>query len=692
MQTTTSRVEREREREKMNGKRGGGAQGGAQKRRRTDAGEEELRKEAEALRKVARSLPVAEAERKIVSLVKQNSAFVLIGETGSGKTTQVPQFLLKALGKECRCVAVTQPRRIAAVTIARRVAAEQGVRVGGRVGYAVRFDDASGPHTRIKYVTDGLLLRELLTDPDLSAYGAIVLDEAHERSVNTDVLFGLLKKIRRERRPDLKVIVMSATLDAKLFSSFWDDCPIGFVRGRTHPVEVFYADEPQSDVVDACVTTALQIHTDHSNEPGDILVFMTGQDVIEDAARILLEKAPLLPPDNKLIVVPLYAGLPWEKQARAFVPPPTGHRKVILSTNVAETSLTIPNIRFVIDCGLVKEKRYNPRTGMDLLTEVPVSQAQARQRCGRAGREFPGKCFRLFTERAFQELERTTQAEIRRVNLCSVVLQLKRLGIDNPLAFDFIQPPATPHLVAALHLLHVLGALDSNGKLTDVGHEMALFPLDPTHAKVVQSAAEFRASRPCVDVLAMLSVDNVLRTPSQRERELADQRRQSFSSAHGDHLTLLNAVREFERARKERRQKEWCMQMFVSERKMLEVIDVRRQLVDILKQRGKDVGSAHEPGSSEEATAVRKAMVAGFFTNIARYDPVRKAYVTTDTHQDVHVHPASVLFIQRKKAPLVMYNELVHTTKRYMRGVSVVEEQWVADAAPLLWRRAHAAA
>eukprot|EP01062_Namystynia_karyoxenos_P043667 TRINITY_DN31979_c0_g1_i1.p1 TRINITY_DN31979_c0_g1~~TRINITY_DN31979_c0_g1_i1.p1 ORF type:complete len:590 (+),score=160.93 TRINITY_DN31979_c0_g1_i1:75-1844(+) len=513
---------------------------------------EELAGRAAELRKAAAELPVSAARQGIIDIVRKHGALVLIGETGSGKTTQVPQFVLDALGDSCRCVAITQPRRLAAVTVAKRVAEEQGVELGGRVGYAVRFDDKSSRGTRIKYMTDGLLIRELLTDRTIPHYGAVILDEAHERSVNTDVLFGLLKRLRRESRPDLKVIVMSATLNADLFSKFWDNCPIGYVKGRAHPVTTYYASEPQADVVDACVTAALQVHLDHPKTPGDVLVFMTGQDAIEDAARILEERAQLLAPGRGILIVPLYAGLPWEKQARAFVPPPEGMRKIILSTNVAETSLTIPNVRFVVDCGLVKEKRYNPRTGMDSLTEVAVSRAQAQQRCGRAGREFPGECYRLYTEEVFQGLQPSTEAEIRRVNLASVVLQLKRMGVD-PLHFDFIEAPAKPHLVAALHLLLVLGALDNSGDITPLGREMSRYPLDPTHAKVLLAADATGVLHPCATILAMLAVENVMQTPSQRERDLADQRRQDFASPHGDHLTLLNAFREYQKAHKEGR-------------------------------------------------------------------------------------------------------------------------------------------
>eukprot|EP01064_Diplonema_japonicum_P011951 TRINITY_DN1940_c0_g7_i1.p1 TRINITY_DN1940_c0_g7~~TRINITY_DN1940_c0_g7_i1.p1 ORF type:complete len:668 (+),score=149.36 TRINITY_DN1940_c0_g7_i1:57-2060(+) len=648
---------------------------------------EARKKKSRELRRVARELPVAEAEEGILEMIRANQAVVLIGETGSGKTTQVPQFLLKELDLNGKRIGVTQPRRIAAVTIARRVAEEVGTKVGGTVGYAVRFDDTTSPKTKIKYMTDGILMRELLTSKNLDQYSVLILDEAHERTVNSDVLLGLIKDLTR-RRSDLKIIVMSATLNASTFSAFWGNCPVGYVQGRTYPVEIFYSAEPIKDIVDGAVTTILQVHLDHPNTDGDILVFLTGQDTIEDCARCLEDKVSLFTSEKRLLIVPLYANLPPERQARAFVPPPEGARKVILSTNVAETSLTIPNIRYVVDSGLVKENRYNPRTGMESLIEVEVSQAQAKQRSGRAGRVQEGECYRMYTEEAYLGLNITTEPEIKRVNLAGVILELKLLGVDDPMAFDFIDPPNRQHLVAALHLLYLLGALGNDGKVTECGALIGSFPITPTHAKALLRGHELGVLDSVVSILAMLSVDNVLTNPSRSEREVADKRRSAFSSPHGDHLSLLNMFSDFRKQKKVGERKEWCRQLFINERKMLQVADVRKQLMEVFKTKVKGNVEADEIGPGmDAATQIRKAFCSGFFLNVAQYDFDKKIYVTSESRQEVGIHPTSVLFRQRTRPPLLIYNELVYTKKRYVREVMSVEEQWLIEAAPGKWRK-----
>ena len=616
------------------------------------------------LRKTAAQLPVAEAQDGVIELIKNNQVVVLIGETGSGKTTQVPQFLLRRLGDSAKTIAVTQPRRIAAVTIARRVSEEMGCKLGGLVGYAVRFDDTSSPQTRIKYMTDGILMRELLSSKDLSRYGVVILDEAHERTVNNDILIGLIKEITT-RRSDLRIVVMSATLNAEIFSKYWGNCPIGYIEGRTYPVDVFYTAEPCQDIIDSAVITILQIHVDHPNEDGDILVFLTGQDTIEDATRILQEKIKLIPKgDRELLPIPLYANLTFEKQGRAFVPPPVNCRKVILATNVAETSLTIPNIKFVVDCGLVKEKRYNPVTGMESLTEVQVSQAQAKQRSGRAGRVQSGECYRMFTEHAYLSLNQVTEPEIKRVNLSSVILQLKMLGVDDIMSFSFIEPPKEQNLVAALHLLYLLGALDTKGCVTDVGKKIAKLPIDPTHARTLIAAEEFGVFDSVVSIIAMLSTENVLSSPNKYQRDQVDANRQAFHSPHGDHLTMLNIFNEFKKQSK-KDVFDWCRQLLVNYRKMASVLDIRKQL----RQFSGYTAADKEQEIADSTSMIRKAFCHGFFLNVAQYDFDKKIYHTAETKQEVSIHPSSCLFRSRQRPPLVLYDEVLFTKKRFMRSI-----------------------
>jgi ATP-dependent RNA helicase DHX8/PRP22 len=338
-------------------------------------------------------------------------------------------------------IGCTQPRRVAAMSVAKRVAEEVGCQLGAEVGYSIRFEDVTSPETRIKYMTDGMLMREYLMDKDLNKYAAIMLDEAHERTIHTDVLFGLIKDLCKRREKDFKLIVTSATLDAEKFASYFFDCPIFKIPGRMFPVEILYTKKPESDYVDASLITVMQIHL---REPaGDILVFLTGQEEIDSACEVLFQRMKSLGPSvPELIILPVYGALPSEMQSKIFEPAPPLSRKCIVATNIAEASLTIDGIYYVVDPGFCKQKVFNPKVGMDSLVVVPISQASATQRSGRAGRTGPGKCFRLYTELAFKnEMLPNSVPEIQRTNLANVVLQLKAMGINDLIHFDFMDPP-----------------------------------------------------------------------------------------------------------------------------------------------------------------------------------------------------------------------------------------------------------
>ncbi|CAK6958484.1 ATP-dependent RNA helicase DHX15 [Scomber scombrus] len=459
-------------------------------------------------------LPVWEYKESFNDIITRQQSFVLVGETGSGKTTQIPQWcveLVRGLPGPKRAVACTQPRRVAAMSVAQRVADEMDVMLGQEVGYSIRFEDCSSAKTILKYMTDGMLLREAMNDPLLERYGVIILDEAHERTLATDILMGVLKEVVRQR-PDLKVIVMSATLDAGKFQVYFDNCPLLTIPGRTHPVEIFYTPEPERDYLEAAIRTVIQIHMCEEDE-GDCLLFLTGQEEIDEACkRIKREVDDLGPEVGDIKIIPLYSTLPPQQQQRIFEPPPPRKpngaigRKVVVSTNIAETSLTIDGVVFVIDPGFAKQKVYNPRIRVESLLVTAISKASAQQRAGRAGRTRPGKCFRLYTEKAYKtEMQDNTYPEILRSNLGSVVLQLKKLGIDDLVHFDFMDPPAPETLMRALELLNYLAALNDDGDLTELGSMMAEFPLDPQLAKMVIASCEYNCSNEILSITAMLS-------------------------------------------------------------------------------------------------------------------------------------------------------------------------------------------
>ena len=399
------------------------------------------------------SLPIFQLKSQIMRMIQDNRILVVIGETGSGKTTQITQYLVEADYAKYGKIGCTQPRRVAAMSVAKRVSEEFGCKLGEYVGYSIRFEDCCSEDTIIKYMTDGMLLREALIDKNLTQYSVIMLDEAHERTIHTDILFGLLKEAMRNRN-DLKLIVTSATLDSDKFSKFFNNCPVFRIPGRTFDVEVFYSKEPEYDYMEAALITVMQIHL---TEPkgGDILVFLTGQEEIETACQILQARMDALgkgtPP---LLILPVYSALPSEMQSKIFEPAPYGTRKCIIATNIAEASLTIDGIYYVVDPGFAKIKAYNPKIGMDSLMIAPISQSSAMQRAGRAGRTGPGKCYRLYTYDSFMnEMLKATIPEIQRTNLANTVLLLKALGINDLINFEFMDPPPLQTLIAAMEQL-----------------------------------------------------------------------------------------------------------------------------------------------------------------------------------------------------------------------------------------------
>lgn len=627
-----------------------------------------------SIKEQRQSLPVYAFREQLIKAVHENQLLIVVGETGSGKTTQLTQYLAEAGFTKNGMIGCTQPRRVAAMSVAKRVAEEVGCQLGQEVGYTIRFEDQTSSATQIKYMTDGMLQREILIDPDLKRYSVIMLDEAHERTIATDILFGLLKKTLKQRRPDLKVIVTSATLDADKFSAYFNECPIFTIPGRTFPVEILYSREPESDYLDAALVTVMQIHL---TEPaGDILLFLTGQEEIDTSCEILHERMKALGPNvPELLILPVYSALPSENQSRIFDPAPPGTRKVVIATNIAETSITIDHIYYVVDPGFVKQNAYDPKLGMDSLIVTPISQAQASQRAGRAGRTGPGKCFRLYTEPAFQtEMLPTTIPEIQRQNLSNTILMLKAMGINDLLHFDFMDPPPTNTMLTALEELYALAALDDEGLLTRLGRKMADFPMDPSLAKVVIASVDMGCSDEVLSIVAMLTLTQIFYRPKDKQNQ-ADQKKAKFHDPSGDHLTLVNVYNGWKRSNYSQA---WCQENFIQARSMKRAKDVREQLIKIMSRYRHSIASC-----GNDTTKVRRALCSGFFRNTARKDP-HEGYKTQIEGTPVYLHPSSALF--GKQAEWVIYHELVLTSKEYMHYTTAIEPKWLTEVAPTFFK------
>ncbi|NXN99698.1 DHX33 helicase, partial [Rhinopomastus cyanomelas] len=629
-----------------------------------------------------RRLPIYGARGRLLGQLRRLQNVVLIGETGSGKTTQVPQYLYEAGIGHQGIIAVTQPRRVAAIALATRVSSEKMTELGKLVGYTVRFDDLTSGETKIKFLTDGMLLREAIGDPMLQKYSVVILDEAHERTIHTDVLFGVVKAAQNKRKElgklPLKVIIMSATMDVDQFSQYFNGAPVLYLEGRQHPIQIFNTKHPQSDYLQAALVSVFQIHQEVPFSQ-DILVFLTGQEEIEALTKTCRDIARHLPDGcPRMMVMPLYASLPYSQQLRIFHAVPKGCRKVVLSTNIAETSITIPGIKYVVDTGMVKAKKYSPETGLEVLAVQRVSKAQAWQRTGRAGREDSGICYRLYTEDEFEKFDKMTIPEIQRCNLASVMLQLLALRVPNVHNFDFMSKPSPDAIQAAIEQLELLGAAEQKEDqlvLTPLGKKMAAFPLEPKFSKTILLSPKFHCTEEILTIVSLLSVDSVLHNPPGQRDEVQSIRKK-FVSSEGDHLTLLSIYRAFKNVNGN---KEWCKENFINSRNMMLVSEIRAQLRDICIKLSMPMES-----SRSDTGNIRCCLAHSLFMNAAELQP-DGTYITVDSHQTVAIHPSSVLF--HCKPACVVYNGLLHTNKCYMRDLCVVDVDWLYDAAPDYFRR-----
>ncbi|XP_034840675.1 ATP-dependent RNA helicase DHX33 [Maniola hyperantus] len=642
--------------------------------------------ETENLQEARKTLPVYQVRARLVEEIRKLNTMILLGETGSGKTTQIPQIIHEHRIEGKGCIAVTQPRRVAAITLALRVAAETNSEIGSIVGYTVRFEDVTSPRTKIKYLTDGMLLREAMNDPLLKKYSVIILDEAHERTVNTDVLFGIVKLAQKERNEQkintLKVIIMSATMDVDAFRQYYNNCPVIYLEGRTYPVTIYHSKAKHEDYQYAAVCTIFQLHAttpaDH-----DFLVFLTGQEEIETVMSNIKQIAKEAK-GPQIRVCPLYAGLPATKQLQVWKKTPPGMRKIVLATNIAEASVTIPQIKCVIDTGVVKERTWCTSTGAERLVVRACSQAAGWQRAGRAGRTAAGAAYRLYTAADFAARQHHNTPEIVRCPLASTMLMLIAAGMD-PGTFPLLDSPPRDSIQAALVLLKEIGAVDNenNPKLTILGKKMTAFPIDPKYSKVLLCAPEYDCLEEALSLVAVMSSENVFHTPLHK-REEALKVKQKFISPLGDHITLLNVYKAFCKAPLK---KQWCRENYLNHKNLSYAYEIRNQLLGVCQRLNMTVTSC---GTALDQ--LLKCLLSGLYTNCAwaRTGAGGGGRYVTSAGVAAMLHPSGVLHSARPAPPAVLYTELLHTKRSYLVTVSAIQPQWLHQVAPEYARRCRA--
>ena len=620
-------------------------------------------------------LPISARVRDIAAAVDAHQVVIVAGETGSGKTTQLPKICL-AMGRGLEAhIGVTQPRRIAATSVAARVARELGVELGREVGYQIRFADRTSPATYVKFMTDGILLAEIQGDPLLRRYDTIILDEAHERSLNVDFLLGFVKRLL-PRRPDLRVIVSSATLETDRFSAFFGGAPVIEVSGRTYPVEVVYR-PPVDGEGDLAETIANAIDEISEIDPReDVLVFLPGEREIHEAEAALTARA--LP---HTVLLPLYGRLSQADQGRVFQTLP--QRRIVLSTNVAETSLTIPGIVYVVDAGLARLNRHNPRTGVTQLLVEPIARASADQRKGRAGRTRSGVCFRLYDEQDFTLRPAFTDPELLRVGLAGVILQMKALGLGEIEQFPFLDPPPKRAVDEGYRVLEELGAIDEEAKLTDIGKKLSRLPVDPRIGRMILGGEAEGALREVLIIAAALGIQDPRERPLAAQKQ-ADEAHRRFRDEGSDFATLLKIWHFYQDAQSKQTQSQvrrLCKASFLSYLRMREWSDVHQQL----SQRVREMGfTPSDKGAGDEA--VHRALLPGLLSRVGMWHPEQRVYMGA-RQTKFQLHPSSGL--ARKPPAWIVAAELVETSQLFARNAARIDPAWLDAAGGALCKRSY---
>lgn len=632
-----------------------------------------------------RKLPVWAQREKFLGTLAKHQIVVVAAPPGSGKSTQIPQFVIEAgyasNGKQIAC---TQPRRLVAMALCHRVAQEMNVNLGEKVGYSVQFEDFCGPNTVLRYLTDGVLLRQALFDRLLEMYGVIILDEAHLRTLATDVLLAYLKKLlATNARPDLKLVIMCTQFEAKKFRDYFKGARIVQPCATLNPVEINYTEDIVRDFVEAAVERVAQIL--ESETDGDVIVFLTGVEEIETFCwRLGKVVANLGDKIGPVRVLPLHSTVPVDVQKKIFkgaLPPtrkggPAG-RKVVVSTDIAESSLAIDGIVYVVDCGYTKQKVYNARLRVESLLILPISRASAQRRAGCARRSASGKCFRLYSQKFFEAAQLQVYPEILRANLASTILQLKKLGIDDFLHLELMDPPPAETITRAIETLKYLGALDEEGCLTNIGKLMSEFPLDPQMSRMIVSSPQFCCSNEILSIASMLSVPNCFLRPVENQ-QAADEARANFSHINGDHLTLLNVYHAYKLCNGD---STWCKNNFINQAVLRLAEGVRNQLATIMQKLNLELCSP-DFNSSSYYDNIRKGLLAGYFMQVAQLEH-SGYYAIVKDHHIVDIHPSSCL---ASRPAWVMYNDFVLGSRNFIRIITDVCSEWLVDVAPHYFR------
>lgn len=613
-----------------------------------------------------KDLPVYKQKDKILAALDKNQVIVVESPTGSGKTTQLPLILHEAGYSQYGIIGITQPRRIAAVTVSEYIAKQLKTTIPGIVGYKMRFEDETIFSTKLKIMTDGILLQEMKTDPMLSKYSVIMVDEAHERSLNIDFILGLLKNVLA-LRPEFKVIISSATLNTSVFSEYYGACPVVRIETQPYPVTVIY-DPPKSDDYEEIINKIAAIVERNAREKGDILIFLQGEKIIKDT----IAKLENSPAKRKLHVLGLYGRLGKEEQAKVFLKAPMGKTKVVVSTNIAETSVTIDGITSIIDSGMCKQNFYNPKTFTSSLIEAEISQASSNQRKGRAGRTQPGMCFRLYEKDSFKTRPLYTREEIYRTDLAEVVLRMAEIGIKDFHSFDFIAPPGRKGIIGAIETLRLLEALNDDNSLSSIGEMMVKFPLMPRHARMIVEAIMNSPTvlREVIVATTFLSTNSPFLLPQGEELE-ARKAHHHFKRDGGDFVTYLNLFESF--LRTDNREK-FCQRSYLDLRTMNDLVNIENQLEEIVSDMGIPIS---EGGTIEDfLTSCSKGLIQFVCVRSGR------GVYRSLTAEKIIIHPGSVMF--RENPRFIVAGEIVKTSRTYARSVSPLEKQWIKKINPEL--------